>query len=126
VHPPTRHDVRSVAATETVGPDGKRSPPPPPHRSEIQRWSQVAESDDLLDDALMYLGKANWFDIYKAIGGEETFLALGWEPAVEITRLKRTANVARHASHKFAPPPNPMPLDDARASLGRMLRRALG
>jgi hypothetical protein len=114
-----------------ISPDGKPAPPPQP--SEVQKWTTLAESDDLLDDALIYFGRAiDWFDIYKALeclirrfGGESAFLALGWASETEINRLKRTANWARHARRKFSPPPEPTSLKDARALLGLLLRRAL-
>jgi hypothetical protein len=56
---------------------------------------------------------------------ELIFLSLGWAPAAEITRLKRTANSARHAKRKFDPPSNPMDLKEARLLLGQLLQRAL-
>ncbi|HEY2664256.1 MAG TPA: hypothetical protein VGI47_07945, partial [Candidatus Binataceae bacterium] len=73
--------------------------------SEVQDWVRLAESDDLLDDALVYFGKPpDWFDIYKALeclmlkfGGEAGFLALNWAPAAEVKRLKQTASWVRHA-----------------------------
>jgi hypothetical protein len=117
-----------------IGPDGKPVPTPPPQPSEVQKWTTLAESDDLLDDALIYFGRAiDWFDIYKALeclilrfgGNESAFLALGWASETGINRLKRTANWARHARRKFSPPPNPTSLKDARALLGLLLRRAL-
>ena len=79
---------KARAVSVVIGPDGKPAPQAPPQPSEAQHWSEIVERDDLLDDALMYFGKANWFDIYKALEclfirarGEEAFLALGWEPS---------------------------------------------
>jgi hypothetical protein len=128
-----RSKMRAVGIV--IGPDGKPSPPEPPQPTEVQAWTRLAEDDDLLDDALIYFGRAtDWFDIYKTLeclimrfgrGKEELFLSFGWAPAAEITRLKRTANSARHAKRKFEPPANPMDLRDARDLLGRLLRRAL-
>ncbi len=126
-----RSKARAVATV--IGLDGKpvSSPPQP---SEVQSWAATADDDDFLDDALIYFGRAtNWFDIYKTLeclilrhgGSEAAFLALGWASEAEITRLKRTANWARHARRKFDPPKNPMPLRDAHALLGQLLRRAL-
>ena len=118
-----------------IGPDGKPSPPAPPQPTEVQAWTKVAEDDELLDDALIYFGRAtDWFDIYKTLeclimrfggGKEEAFLSLGWAAAAEITRLKRTANSARHAKRKFLPPPKPMDVKEARLLLGQLLQRAL-
>jgi hypothetical protein len=93
----------------------------------------IADSEPLLDEALIYFGKAtDWFDIYKCLeclilrfGGEAAFLALDWAPSDDVERLKRTANYARHAKRKYAPPANPMGLKDARVLLRHLLRRAL-
>lgn len=124
---------KARAFAMVIGPDGKPVPPPPPQPSEVQRWAAIAEGNDLLDDALMYFGKASgWFDIYKALeclfkraGGEHAFLALNWEPEGKVKRLKRTADWARHARRRNDRLENPMPLEDARTVLGQLLRRAL-
>ena len=118
--------------TIVIGPDGRPVPSSPPQPSEVQKWFALAENDGLLDDALIYFGRAtNWFDAYKTLetlilrfgGGEREFLALGWASENEITRLKHTANAAaRHAKRKFEPPRNPMTLKEARALLERLLR----
>lgn len=122
------------AGSITISTDGKPSPSPRAQPSEVQKWTTLAENDDLLDDALIYFGRAkDWFDIYKTLecliakfgGSENAFLALGWAQKNEITRLKRTANWARHAGRKFSPPANPMSLKDGRTLLGLLLRRAL-
>ncbi|HVQ71884.1 MAG TPA: hypothetical protein VMT08_30740 [Bradyrhizobium sp.] len=133
-------ELRLFPGTVTVtnmGPDGKlHSPPPRPTR--VQTWARLADDDELLDDALVYFGRsADWFDIYKALeclilrfGGskakkrEAVFLSLGWAPADEISRLKRTANAARHARKRYDPPANPMSVKKAHALLGTLLRRA--
>jgi hypothetical protein len=124
-----RSKVRGVS--QAIGPDGQPIISPP-QASEVQRWSQCADRDELLDDALIFYGKSdNWFNIYNAleslfnrVGGEKNFLALGWESEGEIKRLKRTANWGRHARGKHPPPPNPMPMKEGRELLGRLLRRA--
>jgi hypothetical protein len=125
VHPP---------AVTVIGPDGQPVALPPPQPSEVQRWSEIADQETWLDDALIYFGRAtDWFDIYKALeclldryGGETAFVKLNWAPAGEVRRLKQTANSFRHANRKkHQPPPNPMNLTEARALLGQLLRRAL-
>jgi hypothetical protein len=118
-----------------IGTGGKPVSPPPPQPSEVQRWAAIAEGDDLLDDGLIYFGKADdWFDIYKSLeclierfggGKERAFLDLKWEPEAEVKTLKQTANWWRHARRLFDPPPNPATLKDARVLLGRLLQRAL-
>jgi len=124
--------MRAVATV--IGPDGKAVPSPSPQPSEVQRWAATADGDDVIDDALIYFGRAiNWFDIYKTLerlilrfgGNESAFLALGWASQAEILLLKQTANWARHARRKFAPPGKLMSLKEAHSLLGQLLRRAL-
>ena len=74
------------AVSQAIGPDGQPIVSPP-QASEVQRWSQCADRDELLDDALIFYGKSdNWFNIYNAleslfnrVDGEKPFLDLGWE-----------------------------------------------
>ena len=123
-----------------LGQDEKPLPPPPAQPSEVQNWSATAQSDGLIEDALIYYGRAtDWFDIYKALeclilkfgGGrsdgerEKTFKQLGWAPKKEIERLQRTANWLRHAQRKYERPSSPMLIQEARSLLGALLRRAL-
>jgi hypothetical protein len=120
--------------TVTTGSDG------PPTCSEVQLWAALADSDDLLDDALIYFGTATeWFDIYKTLETlilrfgsgkkdkqkEQAFLSLNWAPRDDVKLLKQASNWARHARRKNKPPPNPMKLPDARTLVGQLLRRAL-
>lgn len=102
--------------------------------SVVQRWSAIADNEELLNDALIYFGRAtNWFDVYKAVeclearvGGESKLMALGWASEKKIELLKRTANcAARHRRGKYEPPASPMSIKDARALLGQLLQRAL-
>jgi hypothetical protein len=104
-------DVTMSATVTVFGGDGKPVPSPPPQPSQVQEWTLLAEREDLLDDALIYFGRAtDWFNIYKTLeclilrfggGRERDFLLLGWASEAEITRLKRTANAARHAKRQF-------------------------
>jgi hypothetical protein len=121
------------ATAFVVGPDGNpiASSPQP---SEVQQWATAAESDDLLEDALVYFGRAtNWFDIYKTLEclilrfgpGYSEFLKRSWADETKIELLKRTANWARHAKRKFPPPPKPMTLNDAHSLLAQLFRQAL-
>ena len=54
---------------------------------------------------------------------EAVFMSLGWAPPREITRLKRTANAARHAKRRYEMPLYPMDIQEAHAFVGRLLRR---
>jgi hypothetical protein len=125
-----------LAHAVTIGPDGKPVPPPPPQPSDPQRWSEAANNDELLHDALTHFGKgANWYAIYNALeclmdraGGQPEFLDLEWEPKSQVKRLKQTANWERHSknwkqTHKR--PKKPMHIKNARNLLGRLVRKAL-
>jgi hypothetical protein len=112
---------------------GEPKPPPPPERSETQRWLAIAAKDPFLEDALTYFGRSDdWFDIYKALeclelkfGGEGKVLALGWASASKIKLLKQNANYnRRHARLKFDPPSHPMERAEARDLLAKLIARA--
>ncbi|MVT66868.1 hypothetical protein GPL21_17350 [Bradyrhizobium pachyrhizi] len=121
------------ATVEVIGKDGKPIPAVP-RASEVQLWADIAEADDLFQEALMYMGKeTTWFNVYKAIeclelrfgNGEAEFLRLGWAPASQIKLMKRSANTLRHSKQKFEPPEKPMTLGDATSLLHALLRRGL-
>ncbi|MGY8635728.1 hypothetical protein RAD15_24980 [Bradyrhizobium sp. 14AA] len=129
------------AAVRITGPDGKPAPPPPPEPSEVQNWAAIADTDDYLEDALIYFGRVSapdnphpptfWFDIYKALeslmdrsGGEARFLALAWAPREDVKQLKQTASWARHARRKFKKPSPATGEQDAKDLMARLLRRA--
>jgi hypothetical protein len=96
-----------------VGPDGEVVPDAPAQPSDIQRWTSIAGTDDHLADALVYLGRREWFDLFKAIeciedwaGGEGALIGLGWMDREK--RVKRTANSFRHrrgGAHSAPSPP---------------------
>ncbi len=130
--------IDTIAAVSVIGPDGKPVPPAPAQESDVQAWVSLADTDDLLDDALVYFGTATeWFDIYKTLetlilrfGGqgkkaEEAFLSLGWALKPRIKLLKQTANWVRHAKRKYRRPSKPMELSEARQLIDQLLRRAL-
>ena len=106
---------KARAVVTAIGPDGKPivSPPSP---SEAQRWSLLAERDELLDDALIYFGRADdWFDIYKCIeclegraGGEKALRACQWISGNKFDLLRRSANAARHARRNRTPNHHPI------------------
>lgn len=121
------------ATAEVIGKDGKPKLAIP-RESEVQLWADIAEDDDLLQEALMYVGKeSTWFNIYKAIeclelrfgGGETEFLKLGWASQSQIKLMKRSANTLRHAKQKFEPPEKPMALVDATSLIRALLRKSL-
>lgn len=126
-----RSRMRAVA--ELIGPDGNPIPPPPPQASEVQQWAALAEEDGELADALVYFGRGEWFDIFKAIecledreGGEAALRNLSWIGDDDFKRLKQTANSFRHRKDgKHKPPAKPMEHKEALRQLGTMVRCAL-
>ena len=103
-----------------------------PQPSAVQRWSSAAQDDELLEDALIFFGRAtDWFDLYKCLeclilrhGSEREFFA--WAGAESRARgLKITANWHRHAPKKYERPANLVSYGDARSVLSALLSRAL-
>ena len=129
---PDKVKIGDRLVADVFGSDGKPKPDPAPWPSDPQRWLSIAAEDDLLADALIYFARCDdWFDVYKALeclekrfGGEEKFLTLGWAAKGKIKLLKQTANSARHARKKFAPPTHPMERAEARALLAQLMARA--
>jgi hypothetical protein len=72
-------------------------PAPPPTRSNVQAWVELSERSDHLTDALIYAGRGEWFDIYKAIecleafagGGESDLKRKRWVESEDLTLMKR-------------------------------------
>lgn len=101
-----------AAVLKVVGPDGAVIPDAPPQPSDVQQWASIADTDDRLADALVYLGRREWFDLFKAIeciedwaGGEGELIKLGWMDREK--RVKRTANSFRHRRRGTHSPPSP-------------------
>jgi hypothetical protein len=88
----------------------------PPGRSNVQVWAELSATSDHLGDALVYVGRGEWFDIYKAIecledwaGGQTILESKQWVDADEFRIMKRTANSYRHrVGGKHLPPPKPI------------------
>jgi hypothetical protein len=123
---------RIYAATVTIGSDGAVAPAAEPKPSEVQEWAIIADTDDRLADALVYLGRREWFDLYKAIecmedwaGGEAALGSLGWFKLEELKRVKRTANSFRHRrGGRHSPPPNPATAEEAFGMIATLVKKA--
>lgn len=103
----------------------------------LQAIIDLSAMNEGVQEALFYLGSAGnpWANLYKlceiieeACGGKEQVLDRGWCSRAEWERFKRTANhqeaigmFSRHARMKADPPPDPMPLGDARSLARRLL-----
>lgn len=119
-----------AAVMKIVGPDGAVVPDAPPRPSDIQRWASIAGTDDHLADALVYLGRREWFDLFKAIeciedwaGGESVLIRFGWMDREK--RVKRTANSFRHrrGGANSAPSP-PATHEEALRFVADLIRKA--
>jgi hypothetical protein len=106
---------------------------PPPTRSNVQVWMELSQQSDHLTDALVYMGRGEWFDIYKAVecleaftgGGESSLKHKKWIKPEELTLMKRTANCFhRHRLGKYEPPENPITLEKARQMLAKLIECA--
>lgn len=112
--------------------DGAILPQAAPQPSEVQRWTTIADTDDRLADALVYLSRAEWFDLYKAIecvedraGGEAALDKLGWIEPRELKRVKRTANSLRHRrGGKHTPPSQPATHEEALRTVTLLVGKA--
>ncbi|BBF91750.1 hypothetical protein [Blastochloris tepida] len=103
-----------------------------PQPSTVQNWISKIHKDELLEDALIFFGRASdWFDLYKSLeclirrfGSEQAFFE--WAgPESQARLLKQTANWHRHAPKKNERPVRPLSFDQARGALGFLLNRAL-
>jgi hypothetical protein len=104
-----------------------RLAPFPPNPSRPQTWIELSDRSDHLTDALIYFGRGEWFDIYKAIECLEAFAddqlkAKKWAKPDDITLMKWTANsLYRHRHGGFTPPPKPMTLEQATELLATLI-----
>jgi hypothetical protein len=123
---------RFHAAGFVISRDGIPVPPPPPGPSKVQVWAELSETLDQLGDALVYVGRGGWFDIYKATecledwaGGKNHLERKQWVDANELRLLKRTANSHRHrAGGAIPPPPKPISLERAMEMLAKLIECA--
>jgi hypothetical protein len=108
-------------------------PAPPPTRSNVQVWMEISEKSDHLADALIYFGRGEWFDVYKAVecleafagGGDSDLRLKKWIEPASLILLKRTANCFhRHRRGAFEPPKDPMTLEQARRMLAKLIECA--
>jgi len=103
--------------------------PPPLNPSRPQAWMELSDRSDHLADALIYFGRGEWFDIYKAIecleafaGGDLQLKGKQWAKPNDIALMKWTANsLYRHRQGGFEPPPKSMTLEQARELLATLI-----
>ena len=114
--------------------------PSEPRPSDAETWLELSEADDDVADALYLLSRdPNWFDLYKAF--EVVRAALGGQCemksklsadekdrqtlAERVNLFTRTADAYRHARPRGDPPPNPMELKAAHATVRDLVSRYL-
>jgi hypothetical protein len=103
--------------------------PPLSSPNKVQVWAKLSDSSDHLGDALVYVGRGGWFDIYKAIecledwaGGQNDLERRQWVDTSELRLMKRTANSHRHRAGGVTPPPqNPVSQERALEMLARLI-----
>lgn len=99
-----------------------------PEPSATQKWLELAEKHDLLADALVYLSRGEWFDVYKAIESLDAFCGgdlekKGW--ITDLKKVKRMANAHRHFTKGVHTPPDPpVELSEAIKKVATMIRKA--
>lgn len=116
------------------------TPPPEPRPSDAEIWLELSEADDDVADALYLLSRdPNWFDLYKAF--EVVRAALGGQGEMksklsadekdrqtlveQVNLFTWTAVAYRHARPQTDPPPNPMGLKAAHATVRDLVSRYL-
>ncbi len=122
-----------IGIAEVRDADGNLVPPPAPEPSQAQKWVQAVKHNNDVADMLIFTGRAdNWFDLYKALELAESLAgrrpgrklnALPGEASDEFKRMKRTANMHRHARSEG--PRTPMTLAEATALLPFVIRTLL-
>ena len=96
---------------------------------------RVSTKNPVLADALRFLRKGDWLNLYKTyeivqdeVHGKREIIRRGWLTSQSISRFKQMAQSrealgddARHASRKFIPPKKPMSIHEARAIIADLL-----
>lgn len=122
-----------VSATLAVAGQPETVKPPP---SEVERLAEKALANAKVERALRIFGRddADYRDLYHVFEIAEEALGAGMfadgtVTKAEVTRFTRTANsptalddAARHGSESEQPPANPMPFNEARVLVRRILR----
>ena len=122
-----------VSATVTTSNGTQQIAPQP---SDVESWLSLAKGDKAVGDALHFFRETTWISLYKVyeiirddVGGEEAITTNGWATKKRLKRFTRTAqsraalgDYARHASKKYTPPAQPMPIHEAESLIRGILR----
>lgn len=102
----------------------------------IPSWIEVAQHDKNVAKVLrLFAGTHDWVNLYRIyevieddIGGKHNIESKGWATKKAITLFKHTANSidvigdeSRHGKKIGEPPPNPMPLSEAKSLIETIL-----
>ncbi len=121
-----------VSATVTTSKGTQQIGPQP---SGVESWLSLAKGDKAVADALHFFRENTWISLYKVyeiirddVGGEEAITTKGWATKKRLKRFTRTAqsraalgDYARHASKKYTPPAQPMPIPEAESLIRGIL-----
>jgi hypothetical protein len=73
-------------------------------RAKIERWLELAEGDENISDAITFLARGGWFDLYwacevmtKEFGTEHEMMKISWARRNHVKLVKENANLYRHA-----------------------------
>ena len=122
-----------VSATVTTSKGTQQIAPQP---SEVESWLSLAKGDKAVADALHFFRENTWISLYKVyeiirddVGGEEAITTNGWATKKRLKWFTRTAqsraalgDYARHASKKYTPPAQPMPIHEAESVIRGILQ----
>jgi hypothetical protein len=104
---------------------------------EVVRLFRVSNQNLAVADALRFFRKGDWVSLYKAyeivrenVRGDREIIDRGWLTEKTRKRFTQTAqsrealgDQARHASHKYKPPKQPLLVREAKAMIGSLLQK---
>jgi len=107
--------------------------------SPLESWFRLAQKHKPVADALHFYREDSWINLYKVyeviiddVGGEHIVVSNGWVSGSYLSRFTQTAqsraalgDYARHASQKYKPPAQPMPLSEAKSLVKSILMKWL-
>lgn len=107
--------------------DGTTGPAFSPFQESVPKWITLARQQKAVTDAFHFFRENSWFSLYKVyeiirddVGSHNLLEKKRWAPDGDLNRFTGTAqsraelgDLARHASHKYNPPKNPMTLAEA-------------
>jgi hypothetical protein len=97
-------------------------------KAQVLRWLRLAEREDYVADALRFLHRGTWFDLYFACevlghdcGDQHKLMQRQWAQQYELELVKQNANLYRHA-RPTSRPSRLLSLPEARGLLERAIR----